>query len=161
MSKDTHYFRNKLNRAPATLDEMIEINNILPESEKWELLAVDESIFHMFRTNFSPQGEQNLKFVSYDGIYEGVYNNKKFLLTESNDVWNMGTYNYVKPSDWFGHGLQDVLPYDDRVGKLGNAEGAGFPTTLAKDNVTNYEQSIEAQKYRKSILLRWKGKGLE
>lgn len=67
-NKEVHYFRNKLNRAPGTLDEMVLINEfILPEGKKWELMPVDKSIYHMYLTNYCTQPESNLKFVSYDG----------------------------------------------------------------------------------------------
>lgn len=36
LTKEIHYFRNKLNRAPATLNEL------LAEKDKWELLPVGE-----------------------------------------------------------------------------------------------------------------------
>ena len=86
----THYFRNKLNRAPKTLKELIRLNKTLPVNKRWILLSVADSGYHMQGVD----GEYNLKFVSYDGFCEAVYNKKGILLNENNDPINMGTYNY-------------------------------------------------------------------
>lgn len=113
-SRELHYFRNKLNRAPATLDELIK------ESENWDLLDPDDSQYHMYNTEACYdenegvyKGEYNLKFVSKDGKFEAVYNYVGILLDENNDPVNMGTYNYASPSDMLKHAYLDVMPYTD------------------------------------------------
>ena len=88
---ETNYFRNKLNRVPKTLEELISLNKTLPISKRWILLSVAGSGYHMQGVD----GEYNLKFVSYDVFYEAVYNKKGILLNENNDPINMGTYNYA------------------------------------------------------------------
>ncbi|MBD5485378.1 MAG: VWA domain-containing protein [Lachnospiraceae bacterium] len=110
--KDIHYFRNKLNRAPATREELI------AEKEKWELLRIEDSRYHIY----GEDGVFNTKFISNDGEgkYEGVYDKEGMLLTEENDADNMGTYNYCGPSkNFLLHGILDVATY----GIWGNAEG--------------------------------------
>lgn len=93
--EELHFFRNKLNRAPKTLDEMIAANKTLAPENKWRLLPVGQSIYHMY----GKDGEYNLKFVSADGLFEGVYDKAGNLLTELNDPINMGTYNYCDPAN--------------------------------------------------------------
>ena len=115
VDQELHYFRNKLNRAPETLNELIE------EHEKWELLPPRKSMYHMYDTiacydeiDGTYKGEFNLKFVSEDGKYEAVYNYKGELLDENNDPTNMGTYNFGSPNDNpTAHIILDVLPYSD------------------------------------------------
>ncbi|MBD5544787.1 MAG: VWA domain-containing protein, partial [Lachnospiraceae bacterium] len=103
---ELHYFRNNLNRAPSSLQEMI--NTITSASgATWRLLPVEKSLYHMYGEN----GEYNLKFVSDDGKYEGVYDKNGTELTEVNDPINMGTYNYADPSNVLEHTYFDVLPY--------------------------------------------------
>ena len=86
----THYFRNKLNRVPKTLKDLIRLNKMLPVNKRWILLSVADSGYHMQGVD----GEYNLKFLSYDSFCEAVYNKKGILLNENNDPINMGTYNY-------------------------------------------------------------------
>lgn len=143
VSKEIHYFRNKLNRAPKSLEEMITANKNLSSEKKWRLLPPGQSIFHMYGAD----GEYNLKFVSYNGIYEGVYNKVGVLLTELNDAVNMGTYNYSDPSDLVNHGIYDVLTYN----KWGTVEGVPKPKEDERDNKHRYEANIDAQNYRKKV----------
>jgi len=104
----THYFRNKLNRAPASLTELIDLNKTLATNRRWKLLPIKNSSYHIQGID----GEYNLKFVSYDGFCEAVYNKKGILLNENNDPINMGTYNYAAGmSDIKAHGKFDVSPY--------------------------------------------------
>lgn len=143
--KELHYFRNELNRAPETLEQMMAINKELPADKKWKLLPASESIYHMFGEG----GEFNLKFVSADGIFEGVYNESGQLVTEStepNGGINMGTYNYG--TNKLSHLNYDVLPYGDLVfngwtimsGKgWGNVEGVENPVEKADTNLKRYD----------------------
>jgi len=105
---ETHYFRNKLNRVPKTLKELIRLNKALPINKRWSLLSIRSSGYHLQGTD----GEYNLKFVSYDYYCEAVYNKKGILLDENNDPINMGTYNYAAGiSNINAHGKFDVSPY--------------------------------------------------
>jgi len=105
----THYFRNKLNRVPKNLKELINTNKKLPEGKRWSLVNVKNSGYHIQGRN----GEYNLKFLSYDGYCEAVYDEKGILLDENNDPINMGTYNYSAgiPNNSSAHGTFDVSPY--------------------------------------------------
>jgi hypothetical protein len=104
----THYFRNKLNRVPKTLKELISLNKRLPVNKRWKLLGIKNSSYHIQGVD----GEYNLKFVSYDGFYEAVYNEKGILLNENNDPINMGTYNYAAGiPNVNAHERFDVIPY--------------------------------------------------
>lgn len=104
----TNYFRNKLNRVPSSLKELILINKTLPINKRWILLSAKNSGYHMQGLD----GEYNLKFVSYDDFYEAVYNKKGILLDENNDPINMGTYNYAAGIPKINaHGIYDVSPY--------------------------------------------------
>ena len=85
-----HYFKNKLNRAPNTLKELIDLNKTFPINKRWILLSVAGSGYHMQGVD----GEYNLKFESYDYYDEAVYNKKGILLTENNDPINMGSFNF-------------------------------------------------------------------
>jgi hypothetical protein len=107
-SDKEHYLRNYFSRAPATLIEMID--TILNDNSVfgWQLVSIEETMFHMFGEN----GEYNLKFVSKDGYFEAVYNKTGDLLTEINDPINMGTFNYVNPiTEPQKHSKLDVYPY--------------------------------------------------
>ena len=111
MPSNTHYFRNELNRAPNTLDEMLELNRKISEKDKkWRLLCFENTAYHMIGG-----GDEfyNLKFVSYDGIFEAVYDKAGRLLTKDNPVSriNMGTYNYSDPANSKMHGILDVATY--------------------------------------------------
>jgi hypothetical protein len=108
-SQETHYFRIHFSRAPKTLDEMIRIildkeNNIF----EWKLLPWQSMAFHMY----GKDGEYNLKFISTDGHFEAVYNKDGILLTQKNDLLNMGTFNYAHQlADQITHYNLDVWPY--------------------------------------------------
>lgn len=104
----THYFRNDLNRAPENLEDLLALNSSLPASQRWRLLPVKSSLYHMQGKN----GIYNLKFVSPEGFCEAVYNKKGVLLTEKNDPVNMGTFNYAAGISVKGaHQKFDVDPY--------------------------------------------------
>ena len=102
----THYFKNKLNRAPNTLNELISLNKTYSVNKRWILLSVAGSGYHMQGAD----GEYNLKFESYDYYDEAVYNEKGILLTENNDPINMGSYNYGVSSRE-AHIRFDQFPY--------------------------------------------------
>ncbi len=146
VDEELHYFRNKLNRAPATLDEMINlINSTTDDDDKWILFSLDHTLYHMFGTD----GEYNLKFVSSTNsgnTFEAVYNIDGVLLTEKNDPSNMGTYNYCSDQISIGkHQTLDVKPY-----KLyGNVSGVLYPGDEAKDeNRQKYDRNDDAKTYR-------------
>lgn len=139
-----HYFRNKLNRAPGTLDELIGFNQRKPEDEQWKLLDPMQAGYHMNGGN----GEYNVKFVSPDGHFEAVYNRDGVLLTAENDPENMGTYNYFGPDNPAAHVKYDVNPYIEwgntkDVPSIGIAKHAKATLNTAKfwanlDAVTKY-----------------------
>ncbi len=68
-----HYFRLKLNRAPATLDEMIALINSTDNiDDKWIMCCPNKGRCHMFGEN----GTFNIKFISSnntDNMFEAVY----------------------------------------------------------------------------------------
>jgi len=104
----THYFRNKLNKVPKTLKELINLNKTLPINKRWILLTAKNSSYHMQGID----GEYNLKFISYDNFCEAVYNKKGVLLNENNDPINMGTYNYAAGiAKINSHSVFDISPY--------------------------------------------------
>ena len=108
VDRDMHYFRNKLNRTPKSLKELMSINMTLPIDQRWRLLGIRGSLYHIQGYN----GEYNLKFLSSDGYCEAVYNKSGDLLTEKNDPINMGTYNYAAGIPSLGaHNKFDVSPY--------------------------------------------------
>jgi len=43
----TNYIRNKLNRVPKTLNDLIRLNKTLPVNKRWILLSVANSDYHM------------------------------------------------------------------------------------------------------------------
>ncbi|MDE7360316.1 MAG: cellulose binding domain-containing protein [Oscillospiraceae bacterium] len=140
INKEKHYTRNKLNRAPLTLKEM------LMERGKWTLCDLSSSLYHMDGVN----GEYNLKFMSSCGKYEAVYNRNGELLTEINDPVNMGTYNYVDfNTDFWGHKKYDVDPYK----KYGNVNGVHAVNPASC--FIGYVTSLNAQIYRKVIEQLW------
>lgn len=64
--------------------------------------------------------------VSYDGHFELVYNDNDVLLTQYNNLHDMGTYNYANPNDAWEHFVRDVKPYGAVWIKWGNVpEHAG------------------------------------
>ncbi|HAX71959.1 MAG TPA: hypothetical protein DCY20_00390 [Firmicutes bacterium] len=103
LNKEEHYLRNVLNRAPATLDEMLTRLN-----EGWLLMSPVSAAYHMY----GKDGEYNVKFVSTDGHFEAVYNKDGRLVTEEVDAINMATYNFASPyQDKSGHETYDITPY--------------------------------------------------
>ena len=113
-----HFARNKINRAPSSLQGMVDYINEYP-SKKWRMLPATESLFHM------NDGEvYNIKFVSPDEHFEAVYNAQTMLLVDSPS--NMGTYNFVGPSDKTNHETYDVNPFF----QYGNTEDQNLNRTL-------------------------------
>jgi len=103
-----HYFRNKLNRAPNTLEELLHQNESMPIERRWKLVSLKGSLFHLQ----GPDGIYNLKFESPDKFCEAVYNRRGILLTEKNDPVNMGTFNYAAGiHQKNAHNKYDVNPY--------------------------------------------------
>lgn len=135
VSQEIHYFRNMLNRTPNSLVEMIKSLN------SWKLCSIDDSRYHMY----GDKGGFNLKFVSTCGKYEAVYNIYGTLLTEDNDPYNMGTYNYApvgySPS---GHLLYDVAPYE----LYGNAPSVGIEIWNRFPSSERYDNDPLAKEYR-------------
>ena len=163
-TKDLHYFRNKLNRAPTTLDEMVALQLTLPLRERWILSAIDSSAFHMYDSDFSPNGLYNLKFISYDGLFEAVYNQNGQLCTEFNDPVNMGTYNYAGyKTDVLGHIWYDVYPYaNEYIGEIyawglgfGNVPNQTLPTNRPSES--DFNKDSGAVLYRNNFKSRWQG----
>ena len=155
---ELHYFRNKLNRVPETLEELMN------ESEKWDLLKPSDAQYHMYDTSAcydenanTFKGEYNLKFVSKDGKYEAVYNYNGVLLNENNDPVNMGTYNYASPNNKLKHAYLDVMPYSDEwyltllFPLYGGGKGwfnvpNGYVDCAARDkNMDKYNDNEDAQ----------------
>ena len=151
VTQDIHYFRLKLNRAPSTLNEML---NILgKDKDAWTLCTIWETRFHMIGEN----GEYNLKFVSSNSsnnMYEAVYDKEGILLTVDNSPENMGTYNYAgtKTSNSLHHHL-DVDTYYSWGNIAGVPYNEGEELTkfvseksrkLINDDATAYHQLIEA-----------------
>jgi hypothetical protein len=105
---EMHYFRNKLNRVPKNLKELMTLNKTLPVYKRWRLLGITSSEYHIQGTD----GEYNLKFLSFDGFYEAVYNKKGILQNEKNNPVDMGTYNFAAGMHRINaHGKFDVSPY--------------------------------------------------
>lgn len=108
MTMEVHYFRNKLNKVPQTLNELLYLNSRLPVSRRWILLSPGNSIYHMQ----GKDGIYNLKFISADGFCEAVYNKDGILLSEKNDPVNMGTFNYAAGIKVINaHQKYDIAPY--------------------------------------------------
>ena len=78
VDEEVHYFRNELNRAPKSLKALMDENMKLPLRKRWKLLSVRASAYHIQ----GPDGEYNLKFMSYDSYSEAVYDKNGVLLTE-------------------------------------------------------------------------------
>lgn len=151
VNKELHYFRNLLNRAPRTLDEMLRFNENLPSKIKWRLLEPEKSVFHMYGKG----GEFNLKFVSYDGKFEAVYNKNGELLTKANDQINMGTYNYADPDDGIKHFIYDVVPYF----KWGNTRNSLRPQIYdAGVNLEKFKINEHAKNRYEKVRKRLEGK---
>ena len=109
VSQKEHYFRNYFSRCPDTLDEMI---NIIINTENeifgWKLVSWQDTAFHMI----GKDGEYNLKFISFDGHFEAVYNRNGEKLTMENDPVNMATFNYGDfVTGKMKHYKYDIQPY--------------------------------------------------
>ena len=138
-AKAVHYFRNKLNRSPKTLDEMIAL---IQNGGAWNLNDPLTAIYHMYDIEDSDEGIFNLKFVSRDGLFEAVYDRSGNLVT---DATNMGTYNY---GDFFNHSRLDVDPYKI----FGNAENFVFPGK-EWDNYTRFLANYDAWIHYNNVVL--------
>ena len=61
INEELHYFRLKLNRAPATLEEMIDLINSTPNiNDKWIMCSPYKGRYHMY----GDDGAHNIKFIS-------------------------------------------------------------------------------------------------
>ena len=85
--------------------------------------------------------------MSYDGIFEAVYNKQGILLTEYNDPQNMGTYNYGNPDNWLAHGIYDVAPYL----RYGNTIGDIYESGSEQKNRDKVTGNAEVLAYRAEI----------
>ena len=111
MTKEQHYFRNKLN-IQFTWSTFEKLNNRLPDNLKWKQLPWYESAFHKI-------GQvNNRKYVSSCEHFEVVYTKNNDLVDEKFSRINMGTYNYYGPSQPEKHKKYDV----DTWVKWGNTE---------------------------------------
>ena len=114
ITEELHYFRNKLNRCPLSLDDMIdEINAASNIDDKWIMCSPNKGRFHMY----GKDGSYNIKFISSNNtknLYEAVYDKNGKLITENDDNGkNMGTYNYASSSsDAEYHIKVDVKTYE-------------------------------------------------
>ena len=144
-TKDLHYFRNKLNKAPKNLDDLAK------NKKNWILLRVGGSIYHMH----GKDGEYNLKFVSKDGKYEAVYNKNYILQDEKVSLENMGTYNYASPHDKIAaaHIYLDVWTY----GKWGNSSNDTTSKAERRNPNTQdkYTNNPDAQLHRTSTIQKY------
>jgi RHS repeat-associated protein len=129
---DMHYFRNVLNRAPKLLSTVLESCKSTSENDEWVLLGPPGSCFHMQ----GPKGAFNLKFISSDGRFEGVYDIDGNIVTDSTMLGevNMGTYNYGMPGT-DAHTSLDVDPYykyGNTISSIqkGYNEDTGMPVAL-------------------------------
>ena len=92
-----HYYRNALN-------EPAESKAAAQAAGNWEQMSESESVFHQQGVD----GEKNTKWIDESGHHEAVYDGNGGLVT---DRLNGGTYNYVPPSERWGHIKYDILPY--------------------------------------------------
>jgi hypothetical protein len=136
---------------------MIALNKKLKMKKRWKLLSIRRSLYHMQ----GPDGEYNLKFRSYDGFYEAVYNKDGVLLDESNDPINMGTYNYAAGMHYLGtHKKFDVYPYL----KWGNTpdslqKGIHNINKGVRTAIMNYKKNtLDVYMYRQSLFGMQKGR---
>lgn len=149
VDEEIHYFRIKLNRAPATLDDMLSI--LSKDKEAWTLCTIWETRFHMIGEN----GEYNLKFVSliHQIICMKLYNKESILLTADNCPENMGTYNYAgtKTINSLHHDLDvDTYYFWGNVKGIPYNKGEELTKFVSKksrklinDDATTYHQLIE------------------
>ncbi|MFA5527422.1 MAG: hypothetical protein WC996_02300 [Peptostreptococcales bacterium] len=133
--KKIHFnLRFHLNKQPLSLYD------ILDRKEKWTLLPIKSSAFHMN----GKDGEYNLKFISKDGHLEAVYSSLSYSLVIN--PWNIGTYNYAPLTDSPNHYTYDVEPYY----KWNNTpflkgQGQIASNIMAGENILRYNQSSKAQ----------------
>jgi RHS repeat-associated protein len=94
--QQSHYKRNEHQegKVPLTEDEA--------KSQGWRKLPVGKSVFHMINA------PENVKYISPNGHYEGVYDRYGNLDTS---IINGGTFNYASPDKKIAHTFKDVLPY--------------------------------------------------
>lgn len=170
MPADVHYFRNNLNRAPLSYEDLLKEDE---EKDRWKLMPVSGSVFHMYGDN----GEFNVKFVSNDDyqMFEAVYDKDGNLLTYKNDPHNCSTYNYCGPTDKMSHAMLDVIPYylyytvpdienpyekvlskADMVCNLGTSNVLmvidGVFELTALENILKYCFNEDAHTYRQEVL---------
>ena len=140
VDEELHYFRLKLNRAPATLEEMIDLINSTPNiNDKWIMCSPYKGRYHMY----GDDGAHNIKFISSnntDNIYEAVYDINGKIITEKDDYGkNMGTYNYISSSKYGKkHTKYDVKTYEKMMNtfkdlKYNTHENANNNVTSSKD----------------------------
>lgn len=157
VDKTLHYFRNKLNRAPATLAEMLEI--LEEDNTSWILCTARKARYHMYGID----GEYNIKFVSStddtNNMFEAVYSLKNIyidentgeliadnciLITEEINAENMGTYNYygteMKDPKKL-HSKFDVKTFE----KYGNVSWIPYVDDSEEANWSNYNNNADAQ----------------
>ncbi|MDP4181824.1 MAG: hypothetical protein Q8942_12115 [Bacillota bacterium] len=148
-----HYFRNELNSCPKTLNDMLIVNSSLPIKRKWKLLPVKGSIYHIL----GKDGLFNLKFISYNGFCEAVYNKNGQLLTENNDPINMGTFNYAAGMRGSAsHKKYDIDPYLKWGNTLSSYMSKAEISSEINKALKNYsENQIVIDEYRKNIIKRF------
>ena len=97
-------------------------------------------------------GEYNLKFVSFNGFIEAVYNKEGILLDENNDPINMGTYNFFSPENEREHIKYDVKPYL-KWGNTKDTGGLGEVEELAKAaiNIAKYKINRGAKEWYEKV----------
>ena len=155
-----HYFRLKLNRAPATLEEMLKI--LKNDNSAWILCSERKARYHMY----GPDGEYNVKFVSSTdkthNMYEAIYNLKNLevseltgelvadkckLIDEEENAENMGTYNYygTEMKDIFEkHKKYDVKTYE----RYGNTPSCPYIKGSEEENWKRHQANSDAiEKY--------------
>jgi hypothetical protein len=130
-TKEDHYGRNKYNTdVPKT--EMEAIN------DGWTKLSEWQDGYHENGTSIISDPAKNNKYVSEDGHQEGVYDENGNLVT---DPVNEGTYNFNDPkTDWFGHIVNDMLPYY----MWGNSEDD--PTSIFERITSSYKGDVNNDK---------------
>jgi RHS repeat-associated protein len=123
-AKNEHYNRNQLNHHPCSEQSALE--------QGWTRLEADKSIYHTMGAG----NENNSKWVSPDGHYEGVFDGDGNPVT---DPAVMATYNYQSPTENpIGHVMEDVLPYYF----LGNSPDD--PTTFGERLTAGYQGQTDA-----------------
>jgi RHS repeat-associated protein len=118
ITEDVHYFRNKLNRVPKSLDDVQK----LVDDGTWYKVDDSKAVLHQ-------KGDDlNYKYMSKpDGMYEAIYNSNTGSLVTDPDV--MGSFNYAGGYDFevlenLSHLTYDLIPWI----KYGNTKDD--PTTI-------------------------------